>query len=100
VDLFASKKNRLLQKYASVIPSKDPDNIGNTLRLDWSKIKYPALIHPPIPLILKSIQKFAKEGTKAIIIVPKWRDQVWSELVSQYTLSKINLRKTKNILKT
>jgi hypothetical protein len=41
---------------------------------------YPILIHPPIPLILK-VQKFAKEGTKAIIIVQKWKGQLRSELL-------------------
>jgi hypothetical protein len=29
----------------SVIPRGDPDNIGNALRLDWSKIKGPVLLH-------------------------------------------------------
>jgi hypothetical protein len=33
------------------------------------------LIYPPIPLILKSIQKFTKEGKRAIMIVPKWKVQ-------------------------
>jgi 5S rRNA maturation endonuclease (ribonuclease M5) len=35
-----SKKNRLLKKYASVILTKDPDNIGNALRKDWKKFVY------------------------------------------------------------
>jgi hypothetical protein len=46
VDMFASKKNRLLKKYASVIPTKDPDNVGNALRIDWRKFIYPLLLHP------------------------------------------------------
>jgi hypothetical protein len=47
VDLFASKKNRLVKTYASVIPRRDPDNIGNALRLDWKNIKGPILLHLP-----------------------------------------------------
>jgi hypothetical protein len=31
------------------------------------------LLHPPIPLILKTIQKFANKGSKVILIVPKWK---------------------------
>jgi hypothetical protein len=30
VELFALKRNRLVKTYASVIPRKDPDNIGKT----------------------------------------------------------------------
>jgi hypothetical protein len=61
IDLFMSKLNRLIKTYALVIPRKDPDNIGNALRLDCSKIKNPVLLHPPIPLILKILQKFREE---------------------------------------
>jgi ribonuclease HI len=56
VDMFASKKSRLSKKYALVILTKDPNNVGNTLRIDWRKFIYPVLLHPPIPLILKTIQ--------------------------------------------
>jgi hypothetical protein len=55
--MFASKKNKLLKKYASVILTKDPDSIGNALGIDWRKIIYPVLLHLLIPLILKIIQK-------------------------------------------
>jgi hypothetical protein len=41
VDLCVSKLNRLVKTYASIIPRKDPDNISNALRADWSKIKGP-----------------------------------------------------------
>jgi hypothetical protein len=50
IDLFASKLNRLLKTYVSVIPRKAPDNIKNALRLNWSKIKNPPLLHLPILL--------------------------------------------------
>jgi hypothetical protein len=73
VDLFASKKNRLIRTYASVIPRGDSDNIGNALRLDWSKIKGPILLHPPIPLLLKVLRKFKEEGKIAVLIAPSWK---------------------------
>jgi hypothetical protein len=98
VDMFASKKNQLLKKYASVIPTKDPDNVKNALRIDWRKFVYPMLLHPPIPLILKTIQKFANEGSKAILIVPKWKGQVWSTLVEEFTMSRITLGDAENVL--
>jgi hypothetical protein len=39
------------QESVSVILTKDPDDIGNILRIDWRKIYFPIL------LILKNIQK-------------------------------------------
>jgi hypothetical protein len=72
VDLFASKKNKLIKTYASVIPRGDLDNIGNALRLDWSNIKSPVLLHPPIPLLLKVLRKFQEEGKIAILIAYYW----------------------------
>jgi hypothetical protein len=70
VDLFASKKNRLTKTYASVIPRRDPDNIRNALRLNWSNIKGPILLHLPNPLLLKVLRKFQEEGKIAILIAP------------------------------
>jgi hypothetical protein len=80
VDLFTSKKNRLTKTYASVIPRKDPDNIRNTLRLNWSNIKGSILLHPPIPLLLKVLKKFYEEGKIAILIAPSWKGQVRMDL--------------------
>jgi hypothetical protein len=54
-----------------VILSKDLDNIKNFLKIDWRKIHIPILIHPPIPLILKSIQKFMDEKSRKIMISHK-----------------------------
>jgi hypothetical protein len=73
IDLFASKKNRLLQKFALVRFRQ----YRNALRIDWRKIHVPVSIYLPIPLILKSIQKFADEGSKATMITPKWKGQTW-----------------------
>jgi hypothetical protein len=87
-----------LKKYASVIPTKDPDNVGNALRIDWRKFVNPVLLHPPIPLILKTIQKFTTEGSKSILIVPKWKGQVWSTLVEEFTMSRITFGNAENIL--
>jgi hypothetical protein len=67
VDPFSSRKNCLLRKYTLVILSKNPHSIGNALKISWQNIHYPVLIHPPIPLILKSIQKLTNEGSEYLI---------------------------------
>jgi hypothetical protein len=71
VDLFASKKNRLTKIYASIIPRRDPDNIGNALRLNWSNIKRPVLLHPPIPLLLKILRKLENVFTEGKAIIKR-----------------------------
>jgi hypothetical protein len=91
-------QNHLLRKHTSVIPSKYPDSIKNDLRINWQKIHYPILIHLPIPFILKSIQKFANESSKAIMIVPKWKGQIWSALVEKFTMSRMAIKNAKNML--
>jgi hypothetical protein len=91
VDLFASKKNRLVRMYVSVIPRKDLDNIGNALRLNWSNIKGLVLLYPLIPLLLKVLKKFQEEGKIAILIAPSWKGQVWTDLLKKLTISTIPL---------
>jgi hypothetical protein len=67
MEMFSESKHVLIKikqaskNYASVIPRKDLDNIGNALRLDWSKIKGPILLHPPVTLILKVLQKVSNQ---------------------------------------
>jgi hypothetical protein len=85
--------------YVLVISRKNPNNIGNALRLDWSRIKGPILLHPPIPLILKVLQRFREEGKIAILIVSSWKGQVWSSLLKSLTISTIPLGKSKNVLR-
>jgi hypothetical protein len=98
VDLFASKRNRLIRTYASVIPQWDPENLGNALRLNWANIKGPILLHPPIPLLLRVLKKFKEEGKIAILIAPAWKGQVWSDLLERMTISTIPLGKSENAL--
>jgi hypothetical protein len=83
IDLFARQSNAILTTYCSLkkvkskkerevgVPEK---RLGNALQVKWSEIN--PLIHPPIPLIYKSLKKFAEEGNQAIIILPDWKGQV------------------------
>jgi hypothetical protein len=52
-----------------------------------------------ILLILKSIQKFGNEGSKAIMIVPKWKGQMWSMLMESFTIFRMKIRNPEDILK-
>lgn len=59
------------------------------------KIHPLVLIYSSIPLILKSLQKFTIEKKRAIIIVPSWKRQVWSEMIKKFTKLKVILEKFK-----
>jgi hypothetical protein len=44
------------------------DNIGNALKLDWSKIKGPILLHFLVPLIFKTLWKSENMLTKGKVM--------------------------------
>jgi hypothetical protein len=70
VDLFASKKNRLLRKYASVIYLEQIIQEGpkQYRKCTWRRIHVPVLISSDF----EKYSKFANEGFKVIMIIPKW----------------------------
>jgi hypothetical protein len=71
--------------------------MGDAFHLTWKNIK--ALIHPPIPLITKVIQKYIEEkGGPSALIVPNWQGQVWSPLLDQISVEKINLGPLNTVL--
>ncbi|KAH7823354.1 uncharacterized protein MONOS_8442 [Monocercomonoides exilis] len=43
------------------------------------------LIHPPIPLILPSLKKTKAEITRAIILIQRWKNKIWSNLLEEMT---------------
>jgi hypothetical protein len=67
-------------------------------QLDWSNIKGPVLLHPPIPLLLKVLKKFQEEGKIVTLIAPSWKGQVWTDLLKKLTISTIPLGKSENFL--
>jgi hypothetical protein len=53
--------------------STDIEHISDALRLNWTGKKI--YLHPPPPLVLKTLSKAEREGTEAILIVPTWKGQ-------------------------
>jgi hypothetical protein len=88
VDLFASKQNHLLPTWGGLrAPIKENEAakfVGNAFNTSWKDMK--PLIHPPIPLIFKSLKKFQREATgRAMFIAPDWQGQYWSPLLKELT---------------
>jgi hypothetical protein len=101
IDLFASSTNHRLPLYGSLRECRKPSlrnrNMGDAFHFNWRNIK--ALIHPPIPLLTKVIQKIVGEkGGHSALIVPNWPGQVWSPLLDQISIEKINLGPLNSVL--
>jgi hypothetical protein len=114
VDLFASKRNHLLQTYCSLryqpahkvnpppglIRTRkkgDAGNpLGNAFHLNWKGLT--PLIHPPIPLIYRALEKFSNEGDMSILIAPDWPGQTWNSLLHKLHVKKIVLGDSEEVL--
>jgi hypothetical protein len=64
--------------------------MGNAMHLIWPSDRV-LLIHPPIPLILKALRKFEKEGSTAVVVVPDRKGQIWTPLLKRMSVQKLIL---------
>jgi hypothetical protein len=86
-DLFASGWSRQHHRYFS--PEKDRNALGrNAFLVPWSNFSMP-LLHPPLPLLPRVLQRLLQEKIQAIIVAPHWLRAPWSE-----TLRRMIVRKT------
>jgi hypothetical protein len=56
------------------------------------------LLFPPIKLILRTLMKIARDKATALVILPRWRGQVWSNLQKRLTVEEVRLGKSEKIL--
>ncbi|KAA6396297.1 MAG: putative AGC family protein kinase [Streblomastix strix] len=69
LDAFAHKTNMQLKRYCS--PQEDNNTIArNALNIPWTSEQL--LLHPPIGLISKVIQKTIRDQEEAVLILPRW----------------------------
>jgi hypothetical protein len=95
IDLFATKENRKVDQYVTV--EKDGGaNDRDAFSMGWENF-FP-LIHPPVPLILRSVRKVIQDRVRGVMIVPKWTGQVWNALLNRVTEREIDLGKAEDIL--
>jgi ribonuclease HI len=84
-DLFAVSWNAKHEVFWSL--RRSPRATGRDAFLcQWSRYSLP-LLHPPIPLIPKVLKRLQQERMRAIIILPNWRWQPWSRVMTQMTLT-------------
>jgi hypothetical protein len=92
LDLFANGENMKYTRFCALLPSQKigTEFMGNAMHLIWPDNKV-LLIHPPIPLILKALRKFEREGKEAVLIVPGWKGQIWTPLLKRLSVQKLVL---------
>jgi hypothetical protein len=71
--------------------------MGNAMHLIWPSDRV-LLIHHPIPLILKALRKFEREGKVAVVVVPDWKGQIWTPLLKRMSVQKLVLGDAEDIL--
>jgi hypothetical protein len=75
------KKESIIPKICMSNPKKKSIQNWKCLKIKLVKNKKPFLLHPPIPLILKVLQKIQKEGKITILITLVWKGQIWLNLL-------------------
>jgi hypothetical protein len=100
LDLFANGENMKCTRFCALHPSQKngTEFMGNAMHLIWTN-NLVLLIHPPIPLILKPLKKFEREGREAVLIVPDWKGQIWTPLLKKLSFQKLVLGDAEVVLK-
>jgi hypothetical protein len=85
MDLFASRLNCQISKFASWKP--DPDAVViNAFSIPWSNEYY--YIFPPFSLITRCVQKIINDQSECLIILPLWPTQIWYPLVMELLIQR------------
>ena len=88
MDLFASRLNNQLQRFASFRPDPEAEII-DSFTVSWSDIDFYAF--PPFICIGRVIQKINMDGATGILIVPDWPNQVWYNTYLQMLIVEVVL---------
>lgn len=80
IDLFATAQNFKLPTYVS--PEQDPQAFAvDALSLDWKGMF--AYAFPPVPLLIKVLQKFQHSQCTLILVAPFWPRMPWFASIQQ-----------------
>ena len=74
IDLFASRINNQLRRFASFRPDPDAEII-DAFTVSWANMQFYAF--PPFICIARVLQKIRLEEAMGIVVVPDWPNQPW-----------------------
>jgi hypothetical protein len=97
INLFATSSTALCKNFCAVRNVRDPEGyLGNAMYINWSDMI--PIIHPPILLINKVLEKFLREGELGVPILPNWSGQSWSYMLDKFSVEIKVLGKNKKVL--
>ena len=83
LDAFASARTAHLDRYMTWYP--DPHAVSiDALQSTWDSTTY---LFPPVPLMLKVLQKVRREEISAILVCPQWPSALWWSLILEMLLA-------------
>jgi ribonuclease HI len=80
IDWFANWKNRQHKRYCTL--ETDSNAVGrDAMQQDWlTKL---GLLHPPIPMLVRCLEKVRREQARAVLVLPAWYGQLWTPLLQE-----------------
>ena len=85
LDCFASRNTRLLPRYMTWFP--DQEAVARDAMIHkWDPISY---LFPPVPMIMKVLQKVKQEEIQAVLIVPEWPSALWWPILQDLLLAPV-----------
>ena len=78
IDLFASRVNHQLARYASWVD--DPASLGNAWSLQWSE---PSWLNPPWAVVHRALLKVQMDKSLVLACLPAWTSAPWWPLLLQ-----------------
>ncbi len=95
IDLFASRINNKLPRFASYRPDPDAEFI-NAFSFSWSDMCFYAF--PPFICIGRVLQKIIKDRATGVLIVPDWPNQPWYNRYMELIVDEIILLPREKLL--
>jgi hypothetical protein len=96
-DLFANHKNKQHPRYVTLSLKDKKAMARDALSISWKNLGIP-LIHPPIPLIQRCLNKVRQEKIVAVVITPFWLGQWWSTALQAMSMKSIVIGEAQNVL--
>jgi hypothetical protein len=95
-DLFASEWNAKHERFWTLSYKRNASG-KDAFSTPWKPLGLP-LLHPPVPLIVKTLQRLRLERMPALLILPFWQQQPWSPLLREMTVKVKDLGDSEEVL--
>jgi hypothetical protein len=95
IDLFATAKNKKCAMFCS-LRGEEGSLARDAFSIPWQGMV--PLLHPPVSLISRCIQRVQQEHLCAFLIAPCWEGQVWTPPLRRLTFQKVILGPSKQVL--